>query len=573
MISSIQSSPSRAKRPRLLASGQLLYSELGGSRWSLKRLPSGAKPAIAVLALGGVSNAVVAQSITSAPLNSVPVPANELWAIAAAIIAVCTMATYVLRGKGGRHAKTILLVAFMTLSALWSNSTTWAQMFAQFTQPSGQTLAIPVIPIVNEGALQGFEPADFLNSSGLALRIAALAPPTFSNCFPEFPTAPLPPPGGGGPPACTVGHVLGAGSSCRVDVDAICKALATQATALINIFPSSLQFPESGSATVTVSANPASPQPAQNVMATIPGSSALVVQSTTCPASLPAGAACTITFASSVVEGPTTVGVSGSNTAPLTLSVSVTTRPSISITSPVPVNRVISVGSMTGLDLTVTNDAGSTANATAITVVDKTAVPNLVVDDSDCASVAPGATCTLRLTSSTPYIPSTITVGGSNAANTPAALVAFAHLGGLVFEASGGAGKVVNDASQTFESTWTASFSDIAGAYGSVDGAVNTAAIVADAACSSAPASCAAKRCQDLGADWYLPAVNEWTALRAALCSSSGSSCDFGGFAFAHYSTSTQTSNLGIRVVIMPEGQVGVAGKLGTRAARCVRSF
>lgn len=570
MIRSIQSLLVGAYRR---ASARALFSSSKAARRSLLSVPPGTTPALAALALGSHPNLVLAQSITSAPLDAIPVPANELWAIAAAIITVCAVAAYVLRGPGGRHGKTLLLVTLLAVSALWSSSTSWAQMFAQFTQPSGQTLPIAVIPIVNEGALQGFEPADFLNSSGKALRISALDLPDFNNCFPEFPTSPLAPPTGGGPAACSVGHVLGVGSTCRVDVDAICKALATQSTALISLSTANLQMPVNGSAAVTVQVNTASPQPAQNVMATIPGGSALVVQSSTCPAALAAGATCTITFTSSVTEGPTIVGVSGSNTAAATLEVTVSPRPTIAITSPVQGARIISVGSLTGLDLTVTNDAGSTVNATAITVINKTAVPDLTVDDSDCASLAPGASCTLRLTSSTPYIPSTITVGGSNTANTPAALVAFAHLGGLVFEASGGTGKVVNDASQTFQSTWTGSFSDIAGASGWVDGAANTAAIVADAACSSAPADCAAKRCQDLGADWYLPAVNEWTALRAALCLNSGPYCNFGGFSSDQYSTSTQTSSLGIRVMLMPEGQVAVAGKLGSRLARCVRSF
>ncbi|WP_156909526.1 midcut-by-XrtH protein [Ottowia thiooxydans] len=685
--------------PRLLAIGWGKFSSGAASRQGKMRLPAWTEPArrlgtlipgranlsrviqvrprglrsSATLVLASVSNAVVAQSITSAPASLdviAAVPANEIWAIAAAIIAVCTVAAYVLRGGAGRHGKTLLLATLLTVSALWSNSTSWAQMFAQFTQPAGQTLAIPVVPIVNEGALQGFEPADFLNSAGKALRISALAPPNFNQCFPDFPTSALPPAGGGGPPACAVGYVLGAGSSCRVDVDAICKSLATQATALISVSPTSLVFEANGSATVMVSADPASPQAAQNVMATIPGGSGLLVQSSTCTAPLSAGASCSITFTGSVVEGPTMVTVSGANTAaatlgvtvvasppisisiaptslvfeangnatvtvsadpaspqaaqnvmatipggsglsvqsstctaPLsagascsitftgsmlegptmvtvsganttvsTLGVTVAASPTISITSPVLANRVINVLSVTGLDLTVANDAPSAVNATAITVTNKAAVPDLMVDDSDCVSVAPGASCTLRLTSNTPYVPSTITVGGTNTANSPTTLIAFSHVGGLVFEISGGTGKVAADAAQSFSSSWTGSFSDVSGASSLDDGAANTAAIIANPACSGAPASCAAQRCQDLGTDWYLPAVNELVGMQAALCAG-GSGCKFGGISLGYHWTSTQQSNLSARNVNMLFGVSLLDVKSTIYPVRCVKKF
>ncbi|HHS8488476.1 TPA: hypothetical protein ACTUYI_003207, partial [Legionella anisa] len=55
----------------------------------------------------------------------------------------------------------------------------------------------------------------------------------------------------------------------------------------------------------------------------------------------------------------------------------------------------------------------------------------------------------------TPYAPCTITVSGSNTANSPQTLIAFSHLGGLVFEESGGSGKVVIDVAQGFSSQWT----------------------------------------------------------------------------------------------------------------------
>ena len=528
--------------------------------------------AIAAFTLAGVANLAAAQSITSTPSDAIAVPVSGMWVVAAASMALMAVAAYALRGKHKRHGLTLLLVLFMAGSALWNSPALWAQILAQFTQPTGQTLPIPVTPVVVSGALQGFEPADFLNAAGTKLRIAVIDPPDFNDCFPDFPTSLPPPTGAGGPPACAVGYVLAKGTSCRVDVDAICKALATQATSTISVSPTSLTFTQNGTANVTVTTSAVSPQPAHNVAANIPGGSNLSVQSSTCPASLAAGASCTITFSSSAVEGPTIVTVAGSNTATTTLAVTVVANPTISITAPVQASRVIGVGSTTALALTVTNDMGSTVNATNITVIDKAAAPNVVVDDSDCASVAPGASCTLRLTSDTPYAPATLSVGGTNTANTPTTLVAFAHLGGLVFEASGGTGKVVIDAAQQFTSTWTASFSDIAGATSTGNGAANTGAIIADSACFSSPANCAAQRCQNIGADWYLPAVNELASIQGALCSNSALPCNFGGFSSNFYSTSTQTSALGIRVLSMLLG-VAATGKGNSLLGRCVRTF
>src|SRR5690606_33973386 len=131
-----------------------------------------------------------------------------------------------------------------------------------------------------------------------------------------------------------------------------------------------------------------------------------------------------------------------------------------------------------------TNDAGSAINATGITVTNKAAAPNVVVDDSDCVTVAPGASCTLELTSPTPYAPATITIGGSNTANAPTTLVVFSHLGGLVFAESGGSGNVVIDVAQEFTSAFVAGpATHVPSASSLDDGVSNTDAIVAEAAC------------------------------------------------------------------------------------------
>ncbi len=76
----------------------------------------------------------------------------------------------------------------------------------------------------------------------------------------------------------------------------------------------------------------------------------------------------------------------------------------ISLTNPNQQNRIIAVSDQ-GLSLEVTNDNSSIEDAVAITVTDKAACPNVVVNDSNCQSVAPGAHCTLELTSLRPMHP------------------------------------------------------------------------------------------------------------------------------------------------------------------------
>jgi hypothetical protein len=344
--------------------------------------------------------------------------------------------------------------------------------------------------------------------------------------------------------------------------------------AVISVTPTTLIFAENSTANVTVTNLPGSLFPAINVSALIPAGSNISVQSTTCGASLPIGASCTITFASSVQEGPTIIPIAGTNTNAVNVAVTVTSQPIISITNPVQQNRVVTVGSAIPLSLEITNDVSSPVNANGITVTNQAGCPNLVVDDSNCTSVAPGASCLLDLTSPTPYAPCTITVSGTNTANSPQALIAFFHLGGLVFEESAGVGKIVIDAAQTFTSQWTSVFTNIVGATSLIDGFNNTNAIVVDAACTGDPANCAAQRCRDISADWFLPARDELISVRNVLCANSVIPCDFGGFLPVLYWSSSQDILLSAWFVDFPAGtSINTAVKTSNFEVRCIRVF
>ncbi|RUR18736.1 DUF1566 domain-containing protein [Legionella sp. km535] len=343
--------------------------------------------------------------------------------------------------------------------------------------------------------------------------------------------------------------------------------------AALSVNQTTLLFAENSTGIITVTNDINSPFPAENVTATIPGGSNISVQSTTCGAVLAVGASCTITFASATQEGPTTIPISGDNTSTANVDVTVTSQPLISISNPVQSSRVVTVAGA-ALSLEVTNDAGSPVNANAITVSDDAACPNLSVDDSNCASVAPGASCTLELTSNTPYAPCTITVSGSNTANSPTALIAFFHLGGLVFQESGGSGKIIIDETQSFSSTWIWGATTVPGAASLDNGVLNTNAIVGNASCVFHPTFCAALPCRNIGAEWYLPAVNELSLVYSVLCSNAAIPCNFGGFAAEFIWSSSQDQTFaGARGVNFPSGSVSLVSEINPRTVRCMRAF
>ena len=358
-----------------------------------------------------------------------------------------------------------------------------------------------------------------------------------------------------------------------IPAEASVEVVPLQATISSN--PTSLTIPENSTEFITITNSLSSPIVANNIAAAIPLGSAITVQSTTCGATLAIGASCTITFASVNQEGPTSISVAGDNTNTLTVATTVTPLPVIAIAGPAQASRIVSTDGVSQLNLEVTNDSDSIFNANNITVTDKTACPNLSVDASNCTSVAPGASCQLALTTTTPYSPCTISIGGSNTANTPTTLIAFSHLGGIVFQTSGANGKVVIDAASEFTSEWTfPSKASVPGATSDDDGVSNTNAIVVDTACTNQTANCAANRCRAISADWYLPARNELTAVTTALCPGAAYPCAFGAFSSASYWSSTEWfAATNAYAVDVPSGNSAPSDKWSSFAVRCIRSF
>lgn len=205
----------------------------------------------------------------------------------------------------------------------------------------------------------------------------------------------------------------------------------------------------------------------------------------------------------------------------------------------------------------------------------KSACPNLVVNATNCTNVTPGASCSLEITTTTPYAPCTITVSGSNTGNSPTILIAFSHLGGLVFQSNGSQGKVVIDAASEFSSEWTfPGKDDVSGATSDEDGISNTNAIVVNPSCTNRTSNCAAYRCRAISADWYLPAKNELQAVIFALCPGSSYPCAFGSFNSTFYWSSTQWfSASNAYTVDVPDGNQAPSNKWSSSPVRCIRSF
>lgn len=335
-----------------------------------------------------------------------------------------------------------------------------------------------------------------------------------------------------------------------------------------------------GIGVVTVTNDINSSEPAYNIVANIPGGTAFSVQSTTCGSILAIGYSCDITFASSAADGPTTIPVQGDNTNTANVYVESASTTLISITSPTQQNRIVpsEIGS---LSLTVTNDPDSLQSATNIDVIDKSSCPNLSVDASNCTSLAVGASCDLLLfrsllTPSLLYAPCTITISGTNTANSPTTLIAFSRDGGLIFETNGITGKIVSNQADEFTSEWTfPGRSDVPGATSMDDGKVNTDNIVANPDCIIGTSNCAAYRCTEIGSGWYLPAATQLQSVIFTLCPGSSYPCAFGDFSNKFYWSSTQwyLQTRNAYAVDVPDGNFGLSDKWSSQPVRCIRDF
>ena len=452
--------------------------------------------------------------------------------------------------KGGALPSNATITVTPNTLIIAENSTSTVTVTNPLSSPVAANNVTAVIPPGSSISIQG-------NTCGASLAVNTSCTITFSSNMAEGPTS-----------------IAIKGSNTNT-----ANVIVTVTPVIISVNPSQLLFAVNSTGDVTVTNNAGSPGPAENIVATIPGGSNSSVQSSTCGASLGIGASCTITFTSNVQEGPTTIAIAGDNTNSVNVDVTVTSQPQISITGPLQQNRVVPV-SGGSLSLQITNDGGSAVNAEAITVSGNPDCPNLSVIGSTCGSVPAGGNCALDLASSTPYEPCLITVSGSNTANSPTTLIAFSHLGGLVFQESAGSGKVVTGPLTPPEPKWQnfSEFVAVATSTAFGTGAANTTAIIntLTTGCTSA-SDCAAFLCRNLNGvptpDWYLPARDELSVVRSVLCTNAALPCTFGDFLNAAYWSSSQFDTTNAWVVNLVTGGSGTSSSGTPRPVRCVRDF
>ncbi len=202
----------------------------------------------AVVFFASLSTVSKAQTITTAALADAaptPVPVDHPLALLALIVGVCALAMWWLR-RMGVSLHTLRNVALggtmlaLSATALWGDAVL-AQLLLlqrQFTQASGETLAVPVQAVETGGVITGFAPVEFSNTTGKKLRVKSIVLPTWDKCFPTgVPTTPVAtasPPSG---TQCAVNATLDAGKACWVDVSRLC---ADAAAALLGNSPSVL---------------------------------------------------------------------------------------------------------------------------------------------------------------------------------------------------------------------------------------------------------------------------------------------------------------------------------------------
>jgi hypothetical protein len=210
------------------------------------------RSAAVALALLLCAASASAQVIIVGPAAASSVPANGPMALALLMGALALAGWWQLR-RGPAAQRVLGWLAVVTLGVALHHTGLLAVPANSFTNPAGQTLPIPVAPIVGTD-FTGFAQEAFTNNSGATLRVTGLTLPTLAQCFTGANTADklLQPgtPSNSATPLCQVSAVLANGDACRVDVDAICRGLLGTAPTFTALSPNN--GPAAGGTLVTL---------------------------------------------------------------------------------------------------------------------------------------------------------------------------------------------------------------------------------------------------------------------------------------------------------------------------------
>lgn len=283
----------------------------------------------------------------------------------------------------------------------------------------------------------------------------------------------------------------------------------------------------------------------------------------------PAAQVCTVGNGSGTLAGADVANVTVSCAASATTLTLNAPSVVVPVNGPARTLIVTNTGTNPALNVTVTRPGGWSA---------------LSVDNSACAVVAPGGTCTLQFTSTAPYVASgAVSVQGDNTAPV-SAVIGFSLDGYLVFDVpSAGTATVVDSADLSLLPgpyyLWGAP-ALVAGATSLTDGAANTQAMVSLFGPSQFSSVAGACRASGLaGLTWYVPAICQLSA--SGVCSGSTASIqknviDLGLGQFAGTDadrwSSTQSSPIEAWSHKRTDGSVVARPKLDALPVRCVAS-
>lgn len=286
------------------------------------------------------------------------------------------------------------------------------------------------------------------------------------------------------------------------------------------------------------------------------------------------GASCTLEFtpgASGV--GLTTFNIQGDNTSVVGASIAIDAPQATLAVAGSPLELIVS--GTTGV-LTITNTSLDTATDIASNFTGTTLDGNVTETANTCATLAPGASCTLTFTPGSTVVPATtFTIAGSNT-NTAVADMTIRTLalgdefgGGIVLALPSGGTPGLIVASGTAPVAAWGSVGVAMGASSTTDGQANTTAIV------NAPAaegSEAAAGCDQLSTggytDWFLPASAQ---LQTVITAAAGLSPDPDLFLSTYWS-STELDLFSATIVTASGFSLFSIKDVG-HSVRCVREF
>lgn len=533
---------------------------------------------LAAIFLGLSAPLAYAQSVTSGPPPT-GIPVDHPFALLVLFAGLCVLAARALRRTHRNAAFSLLLAGTLTLFVVATPGLR-AQLVSQFTNPTGETLPVPVSPIASGDDVAGFEPADFHNASGANLSIAAIDAPTFAQCFPAGLDGELLPPAAPGavPATCVVGNLLPDGANCRVDVDAICREQAETNLGLLSVTGSPLTLTANGPTGQLTVTNGPNAVAAQSIVSSFTGTALdgnVTETGNTC-ASLAPGSSCTLTFTpGNTVVAETGFTLSGSNTNTITARIEIESGSTLTAVSPS--SGTASGG--TGVTLTGTGLSG----ATGVTFDGVEATSVNVVNSTTVTAVTPAhATGTVDVVIATPAGGATL----SNGFTYLTTAVGQAASGGTLACLNGGGNNLIAVTADNSTGIEWGGFGTAIGAsaQSTTDGATNTTAIV-NALGNNGGTPYAAQLCSDYEVDsqgntpcqdsntcyddWFLPAQEQLSCLftnRVAI----------GGFGTGTYWSSTELSvspaNDALIIFFDAGANINQAKNSFSRL-RCVRAF